>query len=52
MFAAGKIKPKFIDHGPLDVTTYSNTAVVTGVDHLGATAGVTARCTSGSLTFW
>lgn len=38
LFAAGKIKPKFIDHGPLDIMTYGNTAVVTGVDHLGGTA--------------
>lgn len=38
LFATGKIKPKFIDHGPLDITTYGNTAVVTGVDHLGGTA--------------
>ncbi len=38
VFAPGKIKPKFIDHGPLDITTYENTAVVTGVDHLGGTA--------------
>lgn len=38
IFAAGKIKPKFIDHGPLDVTVYGDTAVVTGVDHLGGTA--------------
>ena len=38
LFAAGKIKHKFIDHGPLDITTYGDTAVVTGVDHLGGTA--------------
>ncbi|WP_415642692.1 nuclear transport factor 2 family protein [Sphingomonas antarctica] len=38
VFATGKIKPKFIDHGPLDITTYGKTAVVTGVDHLGGTA--------------
>lgn len=38
IFAAGKIKPKFIRHGPLDIETYGNTAVVTGVDHLGGTA--------------
>jgi ketosteroid isomerase-like protein len=38
LFATGKIKPKFIDHGPLDITTYGDTAVVTGVDHLGGTA--------------
>jgi ketosteroid isomerase-like protein len=38
IFAAGKIKPKFIDHGPLDVAVYGDTAVVTGVDHLGGTA--------------
>lgn len=38
IFATGKIKPKFIDHGPLDVTVYGDTAVVTGVDHLGGTA--------------
>lgn len=38
IFATGKIKPKFIDHGPLDITTYGDTAVVTGVDHLGGTA--------------
>jgi ketosteroid isomerase-like protein len=38
MFASGKIKPKFINHGPLDIATYGDTAVVTGVDHLGGTA--------------
>lgn len=38
IFRTGKIKPKFIDHGPLDITTYGNTAVITGVDHLGGTA--------------
>ena len=38
LFATGRIKPKFIDHGPFDITTYDNTAVVTGVDHLGGTA--------------
>lgn len=38
LFSTGKIKPKFIDHGPLDIATYGNTAVVTGVDHLGGTA--------------
>jgi ketosteroid isomerase-like protein len=38
LFASGMIKPKFIDHGALDITTYENTAVVTGVDHLGGTA--------------
>ena len=38
VFATGKIKPKFIDHGPLDIATYGDTAVVTGVDHLGGTA--------------
>lgn len=38
LFATGKIKPTFIDHGPLDITTYDSTAVVTGVDHLGGTA--------------
>jgi ketosteroid isomerase-like protein len=38
LFAAGKIKPKFIDHGPLDIMVYGKTAVVTGVDHLGGTA--------------
>lgn len=38
LFATGKIKPRFINHGPLDITTYGNTAVVTGVDHLGGTA--------------
>jgi ketosteroid isomerase-like protein len=38
LFASGKIKPKFIDHGPLDIATYGETAVVTGVDHLGGTA--------------
>ena len=38
LFATGKIKPKFIDHGALDITTYENTAVVTGVDHIGGTA--------------
>jgi ketosteroid isomerase-like protein len=38
MFATGKIKPKFIEHGPLDIQTYGETAVVTGVDHLGGTA--------------
>jgi ketosteroid isomerase-like protein len=38
LFATGKIKPKFIDHGPLDIATYGDTAVVNGVDHLGGTA--------------
>jgi len=38
LFAMGKIKPKFIEHGPLNITTYGETAVVTGVDHLGGTA--------------
>ena len=38
LFAAGKIKPKFIDHGALDIAFYGETAVVTGVDHLGGTA--------------
>jgi ketosteroid isomerase-like protein len=38
IFATGQIKPKFIDHGPLDITVYGQTAVVTGVDHLGGTA--------------
>lgn len=38
IFRTGKIKPKFIDHGPLDIAVYGNTAVVTGVDHLGGTA--------------
>ena len=38
IFRTGKIKPKFINHGPIDITVYGNTAVVTGVDHLGGTA--------------
>jgi ketosteroid isomerase-like protein len=38
LFASGKSKPKFIDHGPLEIATYGNTAVVTGGDHLGGTA--------------
>ena len=38
LFATGKIKPKFIRHSPLDITTYGDIAVVTGVDHLGGTA--------------
>jgi ketosteroid isomerase-like protein len=38
MFKTGKIKPKFITHGPLDISTYGPVAVVTGVDHLGGTA--------------
>jgi hypothetical protein len=38
MFKTGQIKPKFITHGPLDITTYGAIAVVTGVDHLGRTA--------------
>jgi|GEM_PF-4941671 len=38
IFRTGKIKPKFIDHGRLDITLYGKTAVVTGVDHLGGTA--------------
>jgi ketosteroid isomerase-like protein len=38
IFAIGKIKPNFIQHGPLDVAVYGDTAVVTGVDHLGGTA--------------
>lgn len=38
MFKTGQIKPKFIRHGPLDIQTYGEVAVVTGVDHLGGTA--------------
>jgi ketosteroid isomerase-like protein len=38
IFRTGKIKPKFIEHGPLNIVTYGNMAVVTGVDHLGGTA--------------
>ena len=38
IFRTGKIKPEFINHGPLDITVYGDTAVVTGVDHLGRTA--------------
>ena len=38
IFKTGKIKPKFIEHGPLNIEIYGNTAVVTGVDHLGGTA--------------
>lgn len=38
IFATGQIKPKFINHGPLDIAVYGETAVVTGVDHLGGTA--------------
>jgi ketosteroid isomerase-like protein len=38
LFASGKIRPKFIDHGPLDIATYGDVAVVTGVDHLSGTA--------------
>lgn len=38
LFATGKIKPKFIEHGPLNISVYGGTAVVTGVDHLGGTA--------------
>lgn len=38
MFKTGKIKPKFIMHGPLNIATYGDVAVVTGVDHLGGTA--------------
>lgn len=38
IFKTGKIKPKFIDHGPLDAAIYGDTAVVTGVDHLAGTA--------------
>lgn len=38
LFATGKVKPKFIDHGPLNISIYGQTAVVTGVDHLGGTA--------------
>lgn len=38
MFKTGKIKPKFITHGPLNISTYGDVAVVTGVDHLGGTA--------------
>jgi ketosteroid isomerase-like protein len=38
MFKTGRIKPKFITHGPLDIATYGDIAVVTGVDHLGGTA--------------
>lgn len=38
IFASGKIKPKFIKHGPLNVDIYGDTAVVTGLDHLAGTA--------------
>lgn len=38
MLKNGLIKPKFITHGPLDISTYGDVAVVTGVDHLGGTA--------------
>lgn len=38
MFKTGQIKPKFITHGPLDIATYGDVTVVTGVDHLGGTA--------------
>ena len=38
MFKTGQIKPKFITHGPLNISTYGDVAVVTGVDHLGGTA--------------
>lgn len=38
IFKSGKIKPKFITHGPLNISTYGEVAVVTGVDHLGGTA--------------
>lgn len=38
MFRSGRIKPKFITHGTLDISVYHNMAVVTGVDHLGGTA--------------
>jgi ketosteroid isomerase-like protein len=38
MFKTGMIKPKFITHGPLNISTYGDIAVVTGVDHLGGTA--------------
>jgi ketosteroid isomerase-like protein len=37
LFTKGVIKPKFIDHGPLDISVYGQTAVVTGLDHLGGT---------------
>lgn len=51
MFKTGQIKPKFITHGPLDISTYGDVAIVTGVDHLGGTASVvTAKCTFGSPT--
>ena len=38
IFRTGQIKPKFIDHGRLDIAVYGSTAVVTGVDHLAGTA--------------
>ncbi|WP_232494586.1 nuclear transport factor 2 family protein [Novosphingobium kaempferiae] len=38
MFKTGQIKPKFITHGPLEIRTYGDIAIVTGVDHLGGTA--------------
>lgn len=38
MFKTGQIKPKFITHGPLNISTYGDVAIVTGVDHLGGTA--------------
>lgn len=39
LFAKRIIKPAFIEHGPLDVSIYGDTAVVTGLDHLGGTNG-------------
>lgn len=38
MFRNRIIQPRVIDHGPLDVTLYGDTAVVTGVDHMEGTA--------------
>lgn len=38
MFKTGQIKSKFITHGPLNIQTYGDLAIVTGVDHLGRTA--------------
>jgi ketosteroid isomerase-like protein len=38
MFRSGTIRPTRIDHGPLDIALYGDTAVVTGVDHMAGVA--------------
>ena len=53
LFATGKIKPKSIEHGALDIAVYGETAVVTGVVISPAPrSAITARCICASPTCW